>query len=59
MAPHAVCSLSGKRSNTFYRILESLVKLNSLIKVEFFLLFEFPVGRVLGYRKLLNYEFLA
>ena len=24
MAPHAVCSLSGKRSNTFYRILERL-----------------------------------
>ena len=38
---------------------KSLVKLNFLIKVEFYLLFEFPLGRVLGYRKFLNYEFLA
>ena len=37
----------------------SQVKLNYLIKVEVYLLFEFPVGRVRGYRKFLNYEFLA
>ena len=35
------------------------VKLNCLIKVEIYLLFEFPVGRVRGYRKFLNYEFFA
>ena len=36
----------------------SQVKLNGLIKVEVYLLFEFPVGRVRGYRKFLNHEFL-
>ena len=36
----------------------SRVKLNGLIKVEVYLLFEFPVGRVRGYRKFLNYQFL-
>ena len=34
-------------------------KLNCLIKVEIYLLFEFPVGRVRGCRKFLNYEFFA